>query len=108
MLLAIGLAVFLCASMGQPAPVQSDGISTMSGLVVAAEPQGSSESRQHWHPLRQTSAAVTESVWKSAPVHAALAASRSARTIDTAVADGGAHSPTRSAPPYLRHTPLLI
>jgi len=108
MLLAIGLTALLCASTDRPGPAQPNAISTISGVVVAAEPQGSRESSQQWHPHRQTIAAVTASVWKSAPVHAALAATRSARAFDTAVTDNAAQSPVRSAPPYLRHTPLLI
>ena len=108
MLLAIGLAALLCASTARPGSVQPNAISTISGVVVAAEPQGPLESNQQWHPHRQTIAAVTESVWKSAPVHAALAATRSARAFETALAGDAAPSPVRSAPPYLRHTPLLI
>lgn len=107
MLLAIGLAALLCASTARPGSVQPNA-TTISGVAVAAEPQGQRESSQQWHPHRHTIAAVTESIWKSAPVHAALAASRSVRAFETALTDNAAQSPDRSAPPYLRHTPLLI
>jgi len=107
-LLAIGLVVLLCASTARPGSVQPNAISTISGVVVAAEPLGPRESNQQWHPHRQTIAAVTESVWKSAPVHAALASTRSARAFETALRGHAAPSAARSALPYLRHTPLLI
>jgi hypothetical protein len=108
LLLAIGLIALLCASTAPRGPAHPNAITTISGVAVAAEPQGSRESNQQWHPHRQTIAAVTESVWKSAPVHAALAATRSACVLETALTGTATHSPVRSAPPYLRHTPLLI
>jgi hypothetical protein len=107
MLLAIGLAALLCVSMTRPGSIQGNDATTISGGVVA-ESQSPHESDRQWLAQRRTIAAVTESIWKSAPVHAALAGTASARSCDTSAAAASAASPLHSAPSYLRHTPLLI
>jgi hypothetical protein len=83
----------------------------MSGVgcsLVAGDTHSPGESDQHWRAQHHTIAAVTESVWKSAVVHADLAASRTAMPFDVAPATSSPDPPVRSAPLYLRHTPLLI
>jgi hypothetical protein len=83
----------------------------MSGAgscLVAGASRTPSDSDQQWRAQHHTVAAVTESVWKSAPVHAALAAALAPRAFDTAHASTPQDPPVRSAPLYLRHTPLLI
>ena len=111
MLLAIGLAALLCAPTARTGPVPAgdvSGMSTAGSSAIAGESHRSHDSEQQWRPLHHSLAAGTESVWKSAPVHAALAATRSARTSDPVCPAGSHAPPLRSAPHYLRHTPLLI
>ena len=111
MLLAIGLSSLLWTGAARTGSVPPDDIITMSGAklsLVTGTSHGPSNSDQQWHAQHHRIAAVTESVWKSAPVYAALAAALSARTFDTARASSPQSSPVRSAPLYLRHTPLLI
>jgi hypothetical protein len=69
---------------------------------------GPGDADQHWRAQHHAIAAVTESVWKSSLVHAALAATPSARPFDTRRVDNSPDPPLRFAPRYLRHTPLLI
>lgn len=110
-LLAIGLSAFIWTADARIGSAPPDDILTMSGvescLLTGDSPEPGDSDRQ-WRAQHQTIAAVTESVWKSAPVHAALAATRSAIAFDTARAASSPDPPVRSAPPYLRHTPLLI
>jgi len=109
-LLAIGVSALLWAA-ARTAPAPADDISTMSAVgpcLLAGSSHGHSDSDQHWQAQRLTIAAVSESVWKSAPVHAALAAVLSARAVETARPSGPQHPSVRSGPVYLRHTPLLI
>ena len=110
-LLAMGLSALLWATTARMAPVPADDIITMSGVgscLLAGNSHGPGDSDQQWHAQHHPIAAVTESVWKSALVHAELAATPSARTFDTARAASSPDPPVRSAPHYLRHTPLLI
>jgi hypothetical protein len=111
MLLAIGLSALLWTASVRTGSAPPDNIITMSeagSTLLAGASHGPSDSDQQWNAQRHTIAAVTESVWKSAPVHAALAAALSARAFDTARAASPPNPPVRSAPLYLRHTPLLI
>jgi len=103
MLLAIGLAALLCAPAGRTGPAPTDDITVMS-----AESHRPHDSDQQWRPQHHSLAAGTESVWKSAPVHAALAATRAARVSDPVCPATSHAPPLRSTPQYLRHTPLLI
>jgi hypothetical protein len=111
MLLAIGLSSLLWTGAARTGSVPPDNIITMSGArscLLAGTSHEPSHSDQQWHAQNHRIASVTKSVWKSAPVHAALAAAPSARTFATARASSPPNPPVRSAPLYLRHTPLLI
>jgi hypothetical protein len=110
-LLAISLSAVLWTAAARTGSAPPDDIITMSGVescVLAGDSHGPSDSQQQWRAQHHTIAAVTESAWKSAPMHAALAATCSARAFDTARAGSSPDPPVRSAPLYLRHTPLLI
>jgi hypothetical protein len=109
-LLAIGLSVLLWIAIARAGQVPPDDIITMSvgSSLLACDSHGPSDSDQQWQAQHHTIAAVTESVWKSALVHAELATTHSAGTFDTARAVSSPDPPVRSAPHYLRHTPLLI
>jgi len=111
MLLAIGLSALLWSVAARPGPPPAADIVKMSGVesrAVAGDSQGPIDPDQLWRAQHDAVAPTTESMWTSAPVHAALAATRSARTFETALAVSSPDPPASSAPPYLRHTPLLI
>jgi hypothetical protein len=111
MLLAMGVSALLWTVTARTGSVPPDDIITMSGVgscLLTGNSHGPGDSDQHWRAQHHTIAAVTESVWKSALVHAELAATPSARAFDTARAASSPGPPVRSAPHYLRHTPLLI
>jgi hypothetical protein len=106
----IGLSALLWTATDRTAPAPQD-IATMSGVAlceVAGDSHGPSDSDRQWRAQQHTIAAVTESEWKSAPVHAALGATPSARAFEPAPALSSLDPPPSSAPHYLRHTPLLI
>ena len=75
---------------------------------MSAGPHAPSETEQQWQNAHHAIAVVTESVWKSAPIHAGLGATRIARIFEIARSVSPADPPSVSAPLYLRHTPLLI
>jgi len=111
MLLAIGLAALLCAATARPdaaRPADAAGLSGVASALLAAESPSSGDPDRQWRPHYHVTAATSGSVWNSAPVHAALAAARSPRPLDTARVVRSHDPPVRSAPHYLRHTPLLI
>jgi hypothetical protein len=111
MLLAIGVAAVVWTATAGTGPVAPGTIITMSEVVpcvLEGHSPGTGDSDQHWRAQHHAIAAATESVWKSALVHADLAATRTARPFDTTRAASSPDPPTRSAPQYLRHTPLLI
>ena len=111
MLLAIGLSALLWTADARTRSAGSDHVAMMSGVEsgqVAGDSDKSGDSDLQWRARQHTIAAVTESLWKSAPVHAALAATPAPRTFDPAQAASSPDPPVRSALPYLRHTPLLI
>jgi hypothetical protein len=110
-LLAIGLSTLLWTAAARAQSVPPDDVVTMSGVgscLLADDSQGPSDSHQQWRAQHHTIAAVTESIWKSALVHAELAATPAARAFETSRAVNSADPPVRSAPHFLRHTPLLI
>lgn len=110
LIFAIGLSALLWTA-ARTQPVPSNDIATMSGVeagAVAADPHGPRDSDQQWLAAHHAIGVVTESVWKSAPVHAGLAATRTARVFEIARTISSSDPPASSAPPYLRHTPLLI
>jgi hypothetical protein len=111
LLLAIGLSALLWTAAARPSSVAPDDINTMSGAescLVAGDSHAPSDADLQWRAQHNTIAAVTESAWKSALVHAELAATPSACSFDPARAAGSPDPPVRFAPRYLRHTPLLI
>ena len=111
MLLAIGLSALLWTVAARPGPIPPQDIARMSGVEsrsVAGDSPGPIDPNQLWRAQHDAVVPTTESAWKSAPVHAALAATRSPRTFETALAVSSRDPPVSAAPPYLRHTPLLI
>jgi hypothetical protein len=111
LVIGLGLTALLWLATARSWPVPADDVVTMSGVEssqLAGEPHGPGGSDHQWRAGQHAIAAVTESAWKSALVHAELAATVSARTFDTRRAASSPDPPVRSALPYLRHTPLLI
>ncbi len=110
-LLAIVLSALLWTATARTAAVAADDISAMSDVescLLAGDSHVPGNSDQQWRAQHHAIAAVTESVWKSALVHADLAATPSSGTFETPRAVSSPDPPVRSAPHYLRHTPLLI
>jgi hypothetical protein len=109
LIFALGLSALLwTAARTTPAPQD---IVSMSGVVscaVAGDSHSPSDSDQQWQAAHHAIGVVTESLWKSAPVHAGLCTARVALTFETSRTFSAADPPAASAPPYLRHTPLLI
>ena len=111
LLLAIAVSALLWAGSTRTASVPPGDIvatSAVASCLLTGNSQGPDDSDQQWRAQRHTIAAVTESVWKSALVHAELAATPSARSFDPVRAASSPDPPVRSALPHLRHTPLLI
>jgi hypothetical protein len=111
MLLAIGLSALLWTADARTRQATAADVFTMSGAgsgQVAGDSPGPSDSDRQWRAQQHTVAAVTESLWKSAPVHAAIAATPAPRTFDPEHAASSPDPPVLSSLPYLRHTPLLI
>ena len=107
---AIGLAALLWATSVRTAPVPSDAIIPMAGAETCAVTGDSPDrhSGQQWRAAHYAIVLVSESVWKSAPVHAELSATPAARIFELARSVSSPAPPVSSAPLYLRHTPLLI
>jgi hypothetical protein len=111
MLLAIGLSALLwtVAARTPAAPVHDVvSMSAADSCAVSADSPAPLDSDLQWRAAHDAIGPVTESVWKSAPVHAALAATRTPHLFDTILTVSAPDPPAASAPPYLRHTPLLI
>lgn len=111
MWLAIGVSALLWTAAARPDMTPPAGIITMvdvGSCQLAGDSDGPSESDRQWRAQQQTIAAVTESVWKTALVHAALASTPAPLVFEPSLAASSPDPPVRSAPPYLRHTPLLI
>ena len=109
-ILTIGLAALLWASSVRSGTVPAEAIVAMSGAEACAVTSDSPdrESDQQWRAVHHTIAVVTESVWKSAPVHAGFSATPAARIFEVGRTVSSPAPPVSSAPLYLRHTPLLI
>jgi hypothetical protein len=107
---ALGLAALLWATSVRTAPVPVEGLLIMAGAegctVTGDSPDRDTD--QQWLSAQHAIAVVTESVWKSAPLHAGLSATPAARIFDIARSVSSPAPPVSSAPFYLRHTPLLI
>ena len=111
LILAIGLSALLWATAAAHRDrFPPDAITTMAGAEACAvagdSPDG--ESDQQWRNAHHAIAVVTESVWKSSPVHAGLGAARVARLFEIARFVSSPDPPAASTPHYLLHTPLLI
>jgi len=120
-LLAIGLSALLWTAAARTAvgdvasgfPVHrslGEGGSRTSAetCALAAGTDGPSQSELKWLAQLHAIGIVTESIWKSSLVHVELGATRSPRSVDISLAASPPDPPAASAPPYLRHTPLLI
>lgn len=110
LILALGLATLLWATAARTTPVSPHDIIAMSGVAAGAVAgdSSSSDSERQWQNAHHAIAVVTESLWKSAPVHAGLGATRVARIFEIARSFSSSDPPAPSVPHYLRHTPLLI
>jgi hypothetical protein len=111
MLLAIGLSALLWTAAARPETVPPSGIITVldaGSCQLTGDSHRPSDSDRQWRAQQQTIAAVTESAWKSALVHAALGATLSPLVFEPPLAASSPDPPVGSALPYLRHTPLLI
>jgi hypothetical protein len=111
MLLAIGLSALLWTVAARPAPVPVHDIVSMSAAescAMSADSPTPLDSDLQWRAEHDAIGPITESMWKSAPVHAALAATRTSHLFDTLFIVSAPDPPAANAPPYLRHTPLLI
>lgn len=110
LLLVVGLSAILWITAARSGSTPAQDIVKMSGVEsrsLTGEAPGPLDPDQLWQ-AQHAVAPATESAWKSAPVHAALAATRSTGTFDTVFTVSSPDPPASSAPPYLRHTPLLI
>ena len=111
LILAIGLATLLWATAARTEPVPSGELTTMAGAeacAVGSDSRGPGDSDDQWRNAHHAIAVVTESVWKSSPVHAGLGAARVARLFEIARFVSSPDPPAGSTPLYLLHTPLLI
>ena len=109
--LAIGLSALVWTATARTGSVPHNDITmsdTGSCLLLTGDSHGPGDSGPQWRAQPHTIAASTESIWKSALVHAELAATPSARAFDTARAASSPDPPVRPSPHHLRHTPLLI
>jgi len=110
LILAIGLSALLWATAARSGPVPADAAATIAGAdacaVTGDSPDGDAD--QQWRNAHHVIAVVTESPWKSAPVHAELGATRVARLFEIARFVSSPDPPAASTPHYLLHTPLLI
>ena len=111
-LLAIGLSALLWTATAHTGSVPADDIITTSDaascLLLTSGSHGPGDSDKQWRAPQYPIAAATESIWKSALVHAELATAPSPRAFDSARAASSPDPPVRPASPYLLHTPLLI
>jgi hypothetical protein len=106
--LALSALLWTVAAAGPATPESTSPAADAGASQLAGDTHGSGDSNQQWRAQDHTAAAVTESLWKSAPVHAELAGTRSEPAFDGAGAASSPDPPAPAAPPYLRHTPLLI
>ena len=110
LILALGLSALLWAGAARTAPVPPDAVTTTTGAdaCAVADESPDRDSSQQWRNAHHAIAVVTESVWKSSPVHAGLGAARVARLFEIARFVSSPAPPAASTPHYLLHTPLLI
>ncbi len=111
MLLAIGWSALLWTASARTGWAPPAGIITMldaGSCQLTGDSHRPSDSDRQWRAQQQTIAAVTESTWQSASMHAALGATLSPLVFEPLLAASSPDPPVRSALPYLRHTPLLI
>jgi hypothetical protein len=110
LIFALGLLTLLWVTAARTTPVPSGAAATIAGgaCAVGGDSHGPGDSEQQWRNAHHAIAIVTESHWKSAPVHAGLGATRVARIFELARVVSSPDPPAASTPHYLRHTPLLI
>lgn len=111
MCLAIGLSALLWTAAARTGSAPPDDIVTKldaGSCQLTGDSHRPGDSDRQWRAQQQTIAAVTESAWKSASMHAALGATLSPLVFEPSLAASSPDPPVRSALPYLRHTPLLI
>jgi hypothetical protein len=108
LILALGLCALLYAT-GRTGPVPSEDVVTIAAEACAVTSDSPDrDSGQQWRKAHHAIAVVTESVWKSSPVHAGLGSTRVARLFELARFVSAPDPPAASTPHYLLHTPLLI
>ena len=111
LIFAFGLIALLWATAARTTPVPFAAVAASaagSACAVDGDSQRQSDSEQQWRNAHHAIAVVTESPWKSAPVHAELGATRVIRIFELARFVSSPGPPAAAAPHYLRHTPLLI
>lgn len=109
MLLAIGLSALLWTVAARTGPVPVQNVVAMSAAdAVSADSPTPLDSDLQWRAAHDAIGPITESVWKSSPVHAALAATRTPHFFASILPPSAPDPPAAKAPTYLRHTPLLI
>jgi hypothetical protein len=107
-LIAIGLSALwiFAARTDAVSHVERTAMSATAACSLAAP--DAPDTDQHWHARQSPVASVSESMWKSAPVHAGLASRRDVRSLEATRTGSSPDPPVDAAPHYLRHTPLLI
>ena len=109
--LAIGLSAVLWTVTARTVPVPVHEVVAMSAAAsdaVSADSPTPLDSDLQWRAAHDAIGPITESVWKTSPVHAALAATRAPHFFDPILTVSAPDPPAAKAAPYLRHTPLLI
>ena len=110
LLIAIGLSALLWTVAARSGPIPAHDLVKVSGVesrTLTGDSPGPIDPDRLWR-AQHAVAPTAESTWTSAPVHAALAATRSASIFDSFFTASSPDPPVSPAPVYLRHTPLLI
>jgi hypothetical protein len=111
LLLTIALSAVLWTVDARTGSIPPGDILAMSSVDACALDRDSNDpgdSDRQWRARHDALAPVTESVWKSAQVHADIASTPSPLPFDTTRFVRSPGPPSPPAPHYLRHTPLLI
>lgn len=111
LLLTIGLSALLWTVDARTSAIPPGDILAMSSVdacVLDSDSDDPGDSDRQWRAHHDAIAPATESVWKSAQVHADIAGTPSPLPFETTRAVSSPDPPSTSAPHYLRHTPLLI
>ena len=115
LLLTIGLSALLWTVDARTSAIAGSvpsgdivAMSSVDACLIDSDSNDPGESDRQWRAQHDAVAPVTESVWKSAQVHADLAGTPLPLPFATTRAVSSPDPPSPSAPHYLRHTPLLI